>query len=152
MNNPISNADPSGHFAISTLILSVVISTIVNVGIEIYEDTHGQDKDAMDYVGAILGGAFSGAIGFGAIEAIKYATCLIGTGVGKLASKLFSNNKVNRLVTKAGFEGIKIGTKGIFKITKNLASVEGNIITDIFSGLGSGGYSWLENYFVTHVF
>lgn len=76
---------------------------------------------------------------------------MIGTGVGKLVSKLFSNNKVNRLLTKAGFEGIKIGTKGIFKIIKSLASVEGNVITDIFSGLGSGGYLCLENYFAIRV-
>ena len=76
---------------------------------------------------------------------------MIGTGVGKLASKLFSNNKVNRFLVNAGFERIKIGTKGIFKITKSLASVEGNIIIDIFSGLGSGGYSCLENYFAIRV-
>ena len=186
--------DPSGHVAVSTLLISVLISVLVNVGIEAYEEYKGQEKDIMDYVGAVLGGAisglgvgfmgaivlggvgemvevafsgeatkdnlvptffsgaFSGAIGFGAGEVIKYAACLIGTGVVKVASKLLSNNKVNRFLTNAGFEGIKIGTKGIFKITKSLASVEGNIITDIFSGLGSGGYSWLEKYFVTHVF
>lgn len=143
--------DPSGHVAVSTLLISVLISVLVNVGIEAYEEYKGQEKDIMDYVGAVLGGAFGGAIGFGAGEVIKYAACLIGTGVGKLASKLLSNNKVNRFLTNAGFEGIKIGTKGIFKITKSLASVEGNVITDLFSGLGSGGYSWLEKYFAIRV-
>ena len=45
---------------------------------------------------------------------------MIGTGVGKLASKLLSNNKVNRFLANAGFEGIKIGIKGQVLSTKGV--------------------------------
>ena len=77
---------------------------------------------------------------------------MVENGAGKVASKIFSNNKVNRFISEIGFEGIKIGTKRIGKLLSQVAAIEGNTFVDMVSALGAGGYSWLENLFVTRFF
>ena len=67
LNNPISYVDPTGHFAISSFLISIAIGAAISIAMETIEDRKdGQifnDKDFWDYFGAGVGGAISGMAG-----------------------------------------------------------------------------------------
>ena len=70
-NNPIMYADPSGHFTIAALLISIGIS----LAFEVVEDLMGDgklggDKDGWDYLGAGIAGFFGGLGGGLAAQAI----------------------------------------------------------------------------------
>ncbi len=156
--------DPSGHFAITSFLISVGISAAISIIMELIEDgKDGQyfnDKDIWDYVGAasmvetlisgeatstnlmstFLKGAVGGLIGFGVGEALKYGASFLEAGAGKLMAKFSSNNTVNRIFTKMGASSTKIGTKSIRKIANGLFTAEKNYFAVTISSLGSGWF------------
>ena len=65
MNNPVNNVDPTGHFAISALIIGAVFGfagTMLTDWLD-DRDIFNGSQDWRDYVGNILGGAIGGLAG-----------------------------------------------------------------------------------------
>ena len=59
MNDPINYCDPSGHFTIAALLISIGISLVFEVIEDIMGDGKlGGDKDGWDYLGAGIAGFF----------------------------------------------------------------------------------------------
>ena len=70
-NNPIMYADPSGHFTIAALLISIGISLAFEVVEDLIGDGKlGGDKDGWDYLGALIAGFFGGLGGSLAVQAI----------------------------------------------------------------------------------
>ena len=74
VNNPLKYTDPSGEFIFLFFLAAVLIGATLNTGI--YAATCGETCSAAGYVGAFLGGAAAGAIG--------YLTAGVGLGAAML--------------------------------------------------------------------
>ena len=88
-NNPIANIDSNGKFGfLATLLISVAVNVVINLVTEVIEDVSsdgklGGDKDGMDYLGALAGGAISG-LGVGA------GTTMLTGGLGSMVDSYIS--------------------------------------------------------------
>ena len=71
MNDPINYYDPSGHFTIAALLISIGISLTFEVVEDLMGDGKlGGDKNGWDYLGAGIAGFFGGLGGGLAAQAI----------------------------------------------------------------------------------
>ena len=85
-NDPVNNYDPSGHFAISAIIIGAIIGAVVGFGTAMYIDYQDDGKifngsvKWYDYLGAIVLGGVIGA-GLGAFAGMNFSASL-PTGLG----------------------------------------------------------------------
>ena len=108
-NNPIANIDSNGKFGfLATLLISVTVNVVINLVIEVIEDVSsdgklGGDKDGMDYLGALAGGAISGESDSVEDGLVSFSTgamsSLIGFGMGKGITKKIANTKLNKILS-----------------------------------------------------
>ena len=127
MNDPINYCDPSGHFTIAALLISIGISLVFEVIEDIMGDGKlGGDKDGWDYLGAGIAGFFGGLGGGLVAQAIFSVTgglvdaaisgdlvkngflstmgsialsTVISFGAGALSKKISNNIKIKKLNT-----------------------------------------------------
>ena len=113
-NDPINKYDPSGHFSITSFLISVAIGALISITMEAIEDKKdGQffnDKDFWDYFGAGVSGAIGGMDG-NAVAAI-----LLG-GIASMVETAISDetttyNMMSSFLSGAigGLIGFGIGT------------------------------------------
>ena len=121
MNNPISYADPSGHFVVSALIIGAIVGACIGFGTATYIDYQDDGQifngsvAGYDYLGAtILGGAAGAAIGAG----IGYIAPQIGSALSSFASTSF---------TFGG--GISLSTGGAATMTAGLTITGAQVLT-----------------------
>ena len=153
MNDPISYCDPSGHFTIAALLISIGISLVFEVIEDIMGDGKlGGDKDGWDYLGAGIAGFFGGLGGGLVAQAIFSVTgglvdaaisgdlvkngflstmgsialsTVISFGAGALSKKISNNIKIKKLNTDPFNNRNVVRNLGVdYSFKKNGKSVE----------------------------
>ena len=105
-NNPTSMIDPTGHFAVSTLLLiGIGVGALLGLGSSVYEDYKDDGKvfngsvTANKYIGRTLGGAVTGgmsAISGGASSAmLNVFGNSMAIAAGDMTDQLISDGKVD---------------------------------------------------------
>ena len=152
-NNPIANIDSNGKFGfLATLLISVAVNVVINLVTEVIEDVSsdgkfGGDKDGMDYLGAIAGGAISG---LGTNPVVGVVTGTIGDMIdGAISGDINETNSsdyfINSLVNNAAFAGAsQLAKKGValiggttFSIMKK-SKISNNKINRVLKSLTNG--------------
>ena len=153
MNDPINYCDPSGHFTIAALLISIGISLVFEVIEDIMGDGKlGGDKDGWDYLGAGIAGFFGGLGGGLVAQAIFSVTgglvdaaisgdlvkngflstmgsialsTVISFGAGALSKKISNNIKIKKLNTDPFNNRNVVRNLGVdYSFKKNGKSVE----------------------------
>ena len=117
MNNPISYADPSGHFTIAALLISVGLSLAFEFVGDLI-DGNGVDHSLREYIGAGVSGLFGGlGGGFGAQIVFSVAGGIADSWISgelngdNMGQVLFSIGVSTVLSSVAGHLGGKLASK-----------------------------------------
>lgn len=149
-NNPVMNTDPSGHFAISAIIISAVIG-FVTTGIKDYVNDgklFNGDISGWEYFGSTLGGAVGG-LGAG------LGTTILASGVGNIIEAAFVGDisSFGDVMTQFALGGLLGGvgygiSKGITSIfaDKKIFGILGNLNdnTKVNKRLAKAGFGHLK--------
>ena len=168
LNDPVNNVDPTGHFTIAALLISIGVS----LAFELVEDLMGDgklggDKDGLDYLGAGISGLF-GAFGGGALSQIGFSilggvldsaisgdmreqgimnslgsvitSSIISFGAGELAKTVTSGIRVNKLNKLSNNSANKILNKMGMTLKKGSQLGKNNLFSQVFNFDG-----WIGN-------
>ena len=150
MNNPIMYADPSGHFAISTLIIGAVIG-FVTTGIKDYVNDgklFNGDISGWEYFCSTLGGTIGG-LGAG------LGTTILASGVGNVIEAAFAGDisSFRDVMIQFALGGVLGGvgygiSKGITSIfaDKKIFGILGNLSDNakVNKRLAKAGFGYLK--------
>ena len=168
MNDPVNNVDPTGHFTIAALLISIGVSLLFKLYEDWDEGGFGDGShDWKDYLGAGISGLF-GAFGGGALSQIGFlilggvldsvisgdmreegimnslgdivTSTLISFGAGKLAEVVTSGVRVNKLNKLSNNSANKILNKMVMTLKKGSQLGKNNLFSQVFNYDG-----WIGN-------
>lgn len=126
--------------AISGMAGNIAMAILLGGVSSVIDDAFAGELTEKNLMLSFVGGAIGGIIGFGISEIVKFGTSFAEAGIGKMISKVKTNNIANRMFSKMGAANIKIGENSIKEITKVLASAEKNYVAVTISSLASGWF------------
>ena len=168
MNDPVNNVDPTGHFTIAALLISIGVSLLFKLYEDWDEGGFGDGShDWKDYLGAGISGLF-GAFGGGALSQIGFSilggvldsvisgdmreegimnslgdivtSTLISFGAGILAKVVTSGVRVNKLNKLSNNSANKILNKMGMTLKKGSQLGKNNLFSQVFNYDG-----WIGN-------
>ena len=149
-NNPITYVDPTGHFAISAIIIGALIG-FVTTGIKDFVNDgklFNGDISILEYFGSVLGGAIGGlGVGLG--------TTILASGVGNVIEAAFAGDISSfedvmiQFVLGGVLGGVGYGiSKGVTSIfaDKKIFSILGNLSDNakVNKRLAKAGFAYLK--------
>ncbi len=113
-DNPVMYQDPSGHFAVSTFLISICIGAVISTLAELASDAIDDGKinrEAKYYIGAFISGGIAGMGGANVIASI------VLSGVGDVVSGAFITQEIrsfdealSTFVISSAFSALSFGT------------------------------------------
>ena len=152
-NDPVNKYDPSGHFAISALIIGAIVGAVIGFATSYASDVISEMQDGFDwsdfntfegnglkYGLAAIGGAVSGA--FGAVGGVGWS--FMGEFVGGMIENSYSFNSAENVGYAIWTSLLSASLGGMLDITAN--KITKSYFSKSMSGLSKNAQKQIKKY------